>query len=352
MAVEIDSIVDVGVSLGGAPVSAASFATAAYLADLTDATFPDAYRVYTSLDGVKVDFAESSKTYKFALALFSGKFRPESLYVIKYRTAGTVLTATNALSAVRMMDTKPYWIASDTRVDATITALASYCEAEKLMFVTSTQQAGALVPATTTDIISVLKAAGADHSFCLYSGGADNSQAEGAVIGAIAGLEAGTTTLEFKTLMGIVADNLNDTQVTSLLSKNGAHYQSTAGVNCLYNSKVASGQFIDTIVFADWLKARLGESIFGMLKRESDSGRKVNMDESGFAKIKSAISEVLSYGKLVGSISADMEPVIRIPKREDIPTNDRANRILPNVVVELLYTNGVHKVKVRAFVTI
>lgn len=349
MAVDIQSIIDVNVTLGSAAATAKSFTSAAFVAEVTDAAMPEAYLVFTSLQAVLAKFATTTKVYKFAQKAFSGKFKPESIYVIKYNGSKTPV---QALTEIRQLDTKPYFIASDTRVNANITALQTYCEAEKLMFVTATQVAGAIDVASTTDIAFLMKQANTDHGVCLYSGVADAEFPEGGIIGAIAGVEAGTTTLEFKTMPNVVADNLNDTQQTALLSKNALHYQNTAGLSCLYNTKTSSGQFIDTVIFADWLKARLGESLFNLLYRESNFGRKVSMDDEGFNKVRSAISEVLTYGKRVGSISKDMEPIIRIPKREEILAADRANRVLPNVAVELLYTNGVHKVKVNVYVSI
>jgi hypothetical protein len=50
----------------------------------------------------------------------------------------------------------------------------------------------------------------------------------------------------------------------------------------------------------------------------------------------------------VNKVSYD--PVITIPRRAEIPTNDLANRILNDVKVELVYNNSLHYVKIRASV--
>jgi hypothetical protein len=350
--VPIDSIIDVTVSLGTQPTTTASFTSAAFLADLTDVAFSDAYRIYESLTEVAVDFADTTKTYKFAALAFGGNFKTDKLYVIKYRTTGTVLTPVAALTATLLVDNTPYWIGADDHADATVTALAAFCEAEAKMYVNSTQQADVLVPATATDIGSVLQDAAYNHAFTLYNAAADTAMAEGGIVGAMAAIPAGTSTAEYKTLVGVTVDALNATQRSACELKNVAYYMPTSGVNCLFNTKVASGQFLDTIVFSDWLKARIQEQLFSLLKRESDLGRKVSYDEAGFAKVRQAIETVVQVGLNNGSISPDVEPIVRTPLREEILDADRANRILPDVVVEVLYSSAVHTVLVRAYVTI
>ena len=353
--VSIDNRVDVTVSLGTQPISTASFDSAAFLAETTDAAFPQQYKVYSSLKELTTDgFLTTSAAYKFAALAFGGNFPAKSVYVVKWGSTGVspALTPVQALTKLFEVTQVPYFVGCSSHTDANVTALAAFCEASDRMFVNSTQQAGTLVPATATDIGSVLEAAAYDHVITMYNAGADSSYAEGGIVGAMAAITAGVSTLEDKTLKGVTVDNLDSTQRSSLDSKNVAYYVTIAGVNSVFNSKVASGQFLDTIIFKDWLKARLGESIYGLLKRESDLGRKVSYDNAGFAKVRQACWNVIEQGIAVGSISEDIAPVVRTPNRNEISDANRAGRILPDVVVEVLYTNAVHKVLVRAYVTV
>lgn len=352
--VPIQERVDVVVSLGTQPISTASFDTAAFVADLTDAAFSDAYRIYTSTTELVADgFLTTSATYKFAALVFGGNFPAKSLYVVKYGAANTpALTPVQALTALMQIDDTPYYIGCSSHTDGNVTAMAAYCESIDKMYINSTQQAGVLVPATTTDIGSVLQDASYNHVLTIYNASADTALAEGGVIGAMAAIDAGVSTLEDKTMVGVTVDSLNPTQRSSLEAKNVAYYMPIAGVNSVFNSKVASGQFFDTIVFSDWLKARLQEAIYGTLKRESDLGRKVSYDEAGIAKIRQACWSPINTGLANGSISRDIEPVVRMPTREEISDANRTARILPSVVVEVLYSNAVHNVLVRAYVTV
>lgn len=350
--VPIENVIDVTVSLGTQPIATATFDSAVVLADLTDVAFPSAYKVYDTLAAVAVDFADTTPAYKMAALSFDGNFKAKQVIVVKYRTAGTPLTPVAALTALLAVNSKPYYILCDTRVEATRLALAAFCEAEDKLHVNSTQEAGVLVPATTTDLGSKLQDLGYNNTFTIYSATANTAYSEGGVVGAFAAIPAGTSSLEFKTMAGVAVDTLDATQRSSCEGKNVAYYATVADTNCVLNSKVASGQFLDTVVFSHWLSARIKESLFGLLKRKSDLGLKVSYDDAGFAQIRQAIQNVINVGLANGSISPDVTPVVRTPEREDILEADRANRILPDVIVEVLYTSAVHKVLVRAYVTI
>jgi hypothetical protein len=353
--VPIESRVDVIVALGTQPLSTVSFDSAAFAAELTDAAFPQAYKVYTSLTEMVTDgFLTTSAAYKYAALCFGGKFRVKKVYVVKFGSAGVAVTKTpvQALTDLFNVDDTAYYIGCSSHSDANVSAIAAFAESLDKMYVHSTQQAGVLVTATTTDIASVLQDAAYDHVLTIYNAAADTTYAEGGVVGAMASITAGTSTLEDKTMTGVAVDSLNETQRTSLVSKNVAYYMPIAGVNSVFNSKVASGQFFDTIVFADWLKANIAQEIYGLMKRESDLGRKVSYDEAGFSKIRQACRRVIEIGRASGSISLDIESIVRTPTRDEVSEADRMNRVLPNLVVEVPYSNAVHKVTVRAYVTV
>lgn len=353
MAIDISQRVDVTVSLGTSPIATASFDSVAFLANITDVALPDAYRVYTTYTEVLKDFADTSDVAKFAQLALGGNFRARSLYVVKYgATNATPLTPVQALTNLIATDDQAYWVGCDSHVEADVTGLVALCEAEYKMFVTSTQDAGTINPADATDIGSVLQDAAYNHVITLYHTAADANLPEGGIVGAMAAIPAGTSTLEDKTLIGVPAINISATARTALEGKNVGYYSTIAGVNSYFNSKVASGQFADTIIFSDWLRARIAESVYGLLKRASDSGKKVRFDDVGFAQIRQAIFQPINEGISNGAISEEVPPVVRIPSREEVAEADRANRILPNVVVEVLYSNVVHKVLVRAYVSI
>jgi hypothetical protein len=88
------------------------------------------------------------------------------------------------------------------------------------------------------------------------------------------------------------------------------------------------------------------------MKNESDKGRKISYDTKGKLKVRQAIEGVINTAINNGAISTDIQPVIRIPTNAEISDADRTGRVLPNVVVEVLYSNAIHKVMVRAYVSV
>lgn len=353
MSIDIKERIDVTVSSGTQPISTATFDSALYLVDDSGVPvgFTDPYRVYTKAADLLDDgFTGTDAAYLYAALVFGGNFPPKSLYVATYEDG--VTTPTEAFGTVRGVDDTAYFVGCDSEVEADVTALALACEAANKMYVTQTASSNAIDPSDSSDIGSVLQAQSLDHVLTLYSLASDGKEAAGGVVGAMAAIPAGISTLEDKTLKGVTSDTITATAQTALKAKNIAFYSPIAGVNSLFNSKVASGQFFDTIVFSDWLKARLGEAGYGLLKRKSDQGLKVSYDEAGMSLIRSALFQPIQQGLSIGSISPDIPPVVRTPTRDEVLDNQRADRVVPNVVVEVLYTNGVHKVLVRAYVNI
>ncbi len=356
--VPIDSRVDVTVSLGTQPISTASFDSALFLADIEtggegDLFNGDLYRIYNTLDGLVADnFPPEHPAYKVASLVFGGKFPASALYVVNINEASTAGNYMAAIGDFYQVNSTPYYVMADTRNAVTAIALAGFCEATNRMFIHATDEVAVVNPAITEDVASVLKDNGYDHALTLFTDTLNDEYPQAGVVGAMAAIPAGTSTLEDKTLVGVTATMLTATERNVCESKNVAYYSPIAGVNSLFNSKVASGQYFDTIVFSDWLQARLSEEIYGLLKRESDLGRKVAMDSTGFAKVRQACWNVIRIGQANGSVSPDIEPVVRTPNREDISAADKANRVLPDVVVELLYSGAIHKVLVRAYVTV
>ena len=261
-------------------------------------------------------------------------------------------TSTTAATRIRGLDDSWYYSSIDDHTKAEQEAFAAYADGIDSMFITSTSDTEAFTQGGVLDIGAILKALGYDHVITMPHPDADSEFPEGAIVGAMAQIEKGTSTLTDKTLEGVSTVNYSTTQITVMEAKNYAYYAAFVGSGSVFNSKTASGQYFDTIEFADWLRARIGESIYGIIKRKSLQGLKVSFDNAGKAIIKQYALQPAKYGQSVGSVSLDFDPVCRVPTRDEISDSQRANRTLPNVVVELQYTNAIETVQVRAYVSI
>ena len=128
------------------------------------------------------------------------------------------------------------------------------------------------------------------------------------------------------------------------------------GVGAFWEGKCASGQYLDVIRFAHWIKFRSEESVFGYMSRRSNMGLSMKMSDDDLPVLKSVlmnspINTGIENGAILTGFDSENEkfydPVITIPKRGSIPTNELAARELNGVKVELVYNNALHFVKIR-----
>ena len=155
---------------------------------------------------------------------------------------------------------------------------------------------------------------------------------------------------------GVVAPTLSATERMTIWGKNLNFYRMINGVGSFYEGKCASGNYVDVVRFGHWLKFRTEESVFGYMSRRSNMGLSVKMSDDDLPNLKSVImNNPINVGISNGAILTGydevnkvfFDPVITIPLRGSIPTNDLAARTLNNVKVELVYNTPLHFVKIR-----
>lgn len=260
-------------------------------------------------------------------------------------------TIVDALADVTQERDDWFFLGCDSVVDEDVLALAAYAEASDKMYATATSDTD-VWNVGVTDIASQLRALQYDNSIHFAHTTAEEVQAAGGIVGAMATTNPGTTILGFKTLGGVPFDNFSATQEQIIKDKNSNFYTSVAGAGIFDIGRMASGQRFDTIRFSLWFKARVAESVFGLLKRKSDVNQKVPFEAAGYAMIRQAIKEVIDIGINRGAISEEIGREFSIDFPEVVSLNDRANRHLPDVNVTVYYTSGVETVRIRAFIQI
>lgn len=269
------------------------------------------------------------------------------------------------LAAVNLQNGTWFWLVSDSHVDEDVLALAGYAQEHDKLYWTSSQDPDVL-NAADDNILERLTSLGYNNTgFALWRSDADSTFPEAGIIGAMAAAQPGTTTLHGKTLIGVAPEPLTPTQETNIVSQNGNIYRREYGINFYRDGRMVSGNFCDTIHHALWVKARVAESLFGLLKRQSDLLDGVRFTAKGLAQIKQAIFEnPINIGVLNGSIAneintstesglkEDLRPTIFVPDRADISLDDITQRILNGVVVEYVYAGFIHYVKVKVNVLV
>jgi len=84
------------------------------------------------------------------------------------------------------------------------------------------------------------------------------------------------------------------------------------------------------------------EALFGLLKRQSDLGRKISYDQAGLTVVEGVIYEQLNLRIAEGFLAASPAPTVIIPNISNIPDNDIANRELNQIEFEATLAGAVH----------
>lgn len=263
----------------------------------------------------------------------------------------TAQTVAEDLADIQQSEDGWYGLVLTDRTQANVEAAAAYIEAVKKVFLTASDDADIIdetLASDTTSIAAVLKAAGYARSGCLYSANADTSYPDAAALAAVLTLDPGSWTLKFKTMAGITVDKLSSTQRTNALAKKCNIYEEVGGVNIVENGTVAEGEWLDIIVFVDWLDSRITEEVYALLVNQL----KVPYTDSGIAAIEAEIKGVLQQGVAVGGIANDPAFTITVPKAADVSSTDKANRELNNVKFTATLAGAIHAVNISGTVTV
>jgi hypothetical protein len=191
---------------------------------------------------------------------------------------------------------KWYGLAPLGATDDDVIAIAAYIEAanNKHFLGVTTQAAATLLSSSSTDLVSLLKAAGYDRTASQYS--STNAYA-------VSSLQARILTTDYNannsdiTLMhkqepGITAETLSSSQITTLNAKNCnvfvAYNNDTAIIE---QGKCASGEFIDVITGTDWLALTIQTAVYNLFYT---STTKISQTDAGTNAIVTTIERVLA----------------------------------------------------------
>lgn len=348
----IEDIVDVQISIGDTPVDSTNFTTPLILT--ADAPFaPSRIITVTGVDDmIDAGFEDGDPAYEMVSLIFGGDFPPREAIVGNVDVTGTGETYVEALAAVEEESDDWFFILADTHDNDDQKALAAYAESDRKMYITSTADSD--VPAGTAgNILEELKDLGYNQTMLFPHADADTVYPEGAIVGAMAGLDEGTSTLHGKTLTGVPTNSWTRTQANYIKNNNGLVYTSIGGVGFALDGKMVGGRFFDITRGALWLEATMEEDLFGLMKRQSDLGRKISYDQTGLTLIESVMYERLSLAVARNFLSSDIPPTVVMPALSSISDNDKANRELNDIYFEGVLTGAVHYLQpIRGYLTL
>lgn len=334
------------------PLTQAGFGKPLILGDTEVITgSKDTYKEYAELTEVAEDYSAETDEYKAAQAIFSQEPRPEKIviYSVTRDVTPQPTELTTALDDIKATKNDWYFVILTSRVAADIEAVGGWTNAnEKLFGISMGSSDDSVAVAQITTVSSNLAS---DRCFILAH--QDPSKfADAAWIGKMGPKNPGSATWKFKNLNGIPDSGYGTSDIATLEDGNVNTYVEKFGILQTTEGKTTSGTYVDITRSKDWLKARMEEAVMFVLINND----KVPYDDTGISMVVDAVKSVLKQALTNGIIAKDEMGNglfnITAPARADIPVNDRANRILPDIKWDATIAGAIHKVKIDGVVRV
>ena len=265
-------------------------------------------------------------------------------------------TLAAALTAIAGIDNDWYGLILSDRTQADILAVAAWAETHTKLFITAIAEPGALVAGVSTDTGSLLRQKDYFRTAWMYHALAATEYADAAWAARVFSIDPGGETWALKTLAGITADGLTETQYTSVTGKNGNTYEKVRNILVTQNGKVAAGEWIDIIRFRDWLQEEIETDVFTLMKNAD----KIPYDDVGFAMIEAQVNKALDAGVTAGGIApveyddaGNKNPsyVVTVPLAADISAAVKASRIFSGIKFTARVAGAIHVTDITGSLT-
>ena len=254
---------------------------------------------------------------------------------------------TTTINEIVVVENTWYALIIESHVEADVLAVAGQIEAMKKVFATSSQSAD-IKTTSTTDTFSKLKALGYQRTFGLYSATADTEYPEAAWVGYQLQEQPGSNTWAYKALSGATVSSLSDTESTNIHNKSASTYETVGGLNSTIGAKMFGGEWIDVMIFVDWLEQRMKERLWSRMA----NSKKIPYTAAGAAIIEAEIRAQLNDGIRVGGLATSPAPSVEVPDVLSVSVNARAQRIFEGITFEARLAGAIHFVKIAGTVTV
>jgi hypothetical protein len=254
------------------------------------------------------------------------------------------------LTAILDLDADFYGVSTMYLGATNILDVATWTETNKKIAAFTTADHANL--SAGTGIMDTLRDLGYKRSYVQYSGTPKNYGAL-AIMAQRLTSDPGSDTWAFKQLNGVRVDDwLTATQTNNVTGNNGNYYKTIAGVSVTFDGRSSQGQFIDLQRGLDALAAEIQTRVYILLI----ANPKVPYTIKGIASVGGEVSAALAFftgsPAVPGFLSIDpgFEPKVTLPAIENIPPQDKRDRILRNVRFTATAQGAIHKVFIQGTV--
>ena len=369
MSANLDKIVDVEVQVSNPAYISSSF-NLGLIIGKSKAITEQKVKVYHSdtydTQMVSDGFTTESTEYKAAKAYFSQNPRTASVAIGVIDTTGGE-TPSKAFEAIRKknMDFYSFCFCDDV-TDDEIVNVAKAVEATNIptQFYFATKDAKCL-QLDQTNVLKTLMDSNYTRTFGFYT---NDANCVPSVVGLVSGLNTlevnSAYTVSYKSLVGVIPENLNNDQIAALSSYNGNVYAVFGNTyNFIYRGVSSNGFHVDEVYMIDVSTFLIQQrTIVGLISR-----KKIPQTEEGVKLISSFISNACDKLAEIGLITGGIwkgDPVLNLNTGDaisggyyiqsgtvaDQSQEDRKKRISPPIYVALLSSGALEHIVVRVFV--
>ena len=208
-----------------------------------------------------------------------------------------------------------------------------FCEGNELLCVTE-------VNGTKTEVDTATQDLNSDRVAVFATSSESTTGLGSAVCGMGFPQNEGSITWANKVLTGVELSKYSLSDELALQEKNINYFTHELGYNITQFGRTLSGSNIDITRSKDWLKNRIKEGLTYALV----NAKKIPFTTRGLARISGALDQVGQQAIEQGMLE---EFRVHIPRADDIPVTDKANRILRNVVVTAKLSGAVETIEVE-----
>ena len=266
-------------------------------------------------------------------------------------------TPSAALNACLRESADWYGVALASRVEADVLDAAEWVESNERLFGVSSDQAGIIDSAVSSDIASKCQQKQYFRTHVWYHGQARSEAIEAAVAANRFTYYPGGETWANARLAGVTYDNLAEGQALAAHAKNANTFEQMRNFAVTQNGKVAAGEWIDVIRGRDWLAEQVKINVASQL---INADGKVPYTDAGILVIVNGIRQALMLGQARGLIAPDEIDdagrkipgfVITVPRAASISPNDKANRILRDLKFSARLAGAIHVAEIKGNLT-
>lgn len=290
-----------------------------------------AYGEYSGLDELaKAGYGDEDEIYRQCEKLFMQDNRPDRVAICA--GSGKITEILNTLKAKDFRQVIPVF----GEEDDTLGELASYIEAteDKMLFV------------KVADKAELSTLGQLDRTFAIVYGG-ESKGVEGAVVGATAGMAAGSYTYKNQVLKGVLPEELTDGQIEEIHQAGGICIVRKAGDVVTSEGTVLSGEYADVIDSKDYIIRNIAYKSQKLL----NASRKLSFDNIGISMLEGVVTGVLKEAYHMGMIAVDEDGVpicsADFASREETSESDRAQRVYKGGRFSFTLAGAIHYAEIR-----